>query len=204
MYSSFSKVLLILLLIVLNCSSILGQRFSASVLLGSNFAQIDGDDLAGFSKLGISAGILTEYELRPGRTLGIEMLYNQTGSKSALSFGQAPGIEYIALSYVDIPITLRINDWEIDERYYKVFAEAGLSIGRLFNTVVENSFFQDLEDDFSKTKIGFALGAGYRLTEHIAITGRYSRSINSLYKNEALLTRSLFGYFLTFRLEYKL
>jgi len=185
-------------------SSAIGQRFSASLLLGSNFAQIDGDDLAGFNKLGLSAGILTEYEIKSNRILSIEILYNQTGSKSALTFGQSPGVEYVALSYIDIPVMFRINDWEIDESYYKVFAEAGLSISRLFNTEIENSFFKGLEDDFTKTKIGFALGAGYRINNHLGITGRYSRSINSLYKNEPLLARSLRGYFLTFRLEYKL
>jgi len=181
-----------------------GQRFSASVLLGSNFAQIDGDDLAGFNKLGLSAGILTEYEIKSNRILSIEILYNQTGSKSALSFGKAPGVEYIALSYVDIPVMFRLNDWEIEDRFYKVFAEAGLSLGRLFNSELQNSFFTGLEEDFTKTKLSFALGAGFRINKQLGITGRYTRSINSLYKNDPLLVRNLYGYFLTFRLEYKL
>lgn len=180
------------------------QKFSASVLLGSNFAQIDGDDLAGFNKLGFTAGLLTEYPLTKSRTLSIELLYNQTGSKSALTFGKAPGVEFIALSYIDIPILFRINDWEIEETYYKVFAEGGLSFGRLFNTEVANSFFTGLDNDFTKNRIAFALGAGFRFNNRLGITGRYTRSINSLYKNERLLARSLFGYFLTFRLEYKL
>ena len=180
------------------------QRFGASLLLGSNFAQIDGDDLAGFNKLGISAGILTEYTLKKSRILSVELLYNQTGSKSALSIGKAPGVEYIALSYIDIPVLFRINDWEIEETYFKVFAEGGLSFGRLFNTDVQNSFFTGLDNDFTKNRVAFALGAGFRFNERIGITGRYTRSINSLYKNDNLLARSLFGYFLTFRIEYKL
>ena len=198
------QVILILALCVISYSSSYAQRFSASVLVGSNFAQIDGDDLAGFNKLGLSAGILTEYEIKSNRILTVELLYNQTGSKSALSFGRAPGVEYIALSYVDIPVLFRINDWEIDDTYHKVFIEAGLSLGRLINAEVDNSFFEGLETDFTKTKLNFALGGGLRFNRHLGFNVRYSRSINSLYENERLLARSLFGYFLTFRLEYKL
>lgn len=194
------------LLITCTCWSheILSQRFSSSVILGANFAQIDGDDFAGFNKLGLSAGLLSEYELKKSRTINIELLFNQAGSKSTLSFGLAPGVELIRLNYIDIPILFRINDWEIEERFFKVYAEGGLNVGRLFNTKIENSFFNGLENDFTKTSIGFVLGGGIRITKNLAFTGRYSRSINSLYKNQTLLARSLFGYFLTFRLEYKL
>lgn len=191
----------LLLCIVLNADA---QRFSASVLLGSNFAQIDGDDLAGFNKLGISAGILTEYELKPHMKFSVELLFNQTGSKSALSFGKAPGVEFIQTSYIDIPIIFRLNDWKINDEFYKVFLDGGLSLGRLFSTEAQNSFFTGLDTDFTKTNLAFCLGGGIRFSKQLGITGRFTRSINSLYTNDNFLARSLFGYFLTFRFEYKL
>lgn len=181
-----------------------GQRFSASALLGTNFAQIDGDDFAGFDKLGLSAGLLTTYELKKNRTLNIEILYNQSGSNSSLRLGTTPGVETIHLNYIDIPVLLRLYDWEIEDRYYKVYVEGGLKFGRLVSTRLESSFFEGFQDDFTKTSLGFTIGAGYKFTKRLAFTGRYTRDINSLYRNEVILQRSLFGYFLTFRLEYKL
>jgi len=198
------SVFFTLLLFFLVTYELSAQRFTASIILGSNFAQIDGDDLAGFSKLGLSAGFLTHYELKKNRSINIELLYNQSGSKSALSFGKSPGIEFIGLNYIDIPILFRIYDWEIEERFYKVFAEGGISIGRLFNAQFQNSFFTEFQDDFTKTSIALAGGVGFRFTERVGFTSRYTRAVNSLYKNEAILQRRLFGYFLTFRLEYKL
>lgn len=194
-------------LILVSCflvGYVYGQRFSASVILGSNFAQIDGDDFAGFDKLGISAGLLTSYELKKNRKINIELLYNQTGSNSSLRLGSTPGVETIHLNYIDIPVLFRLYDWEIEDRYYKVYVEGGLKFGRLVSTKLESSFFEGFQDDFSKTSLGFELGAGYKFTKRLAFTGRYTRDINSLYKNEVILQRSLFGYFLTFRFEYKL
>lgn len=199
------KAKFILLLICLFCyQDLSGQRFSASIVAGSNFAQIDGDDFAGFNKLGLSAGILSEYELKKGRTLNIELLFNQTGSKSTLTFGTPPGVELINLNYIDLPILMRINDWEIEDRFYKVYLDGGLRLARLFSTKFQNSFFSDFENDFTKTSLGLVIGGGIRFTNQLGFTARYTRSVNSLYKNQVILERSLFGYFLTFRLEYKL
>lgn len=193
-----------LLMIVANFNEISAQRFGANLLLGANAAQINGDDLAGYNKVGLTGGIRTDYYLKPNMSLAFELLYSERGSQSELKLGATSNILKIKLNYIEVPVMFVIHDWYIeDPGYYKVKAEAGFSYGNLFNRSSINSFFEENLEDFNSNDFSFLIGATFKINKNIGFTTRYTRSMNRLYGNE-FLVRDLFGYFLTFRFEYYL
>ena len=84
------------------------QRFKAAAILGANASQIDGDNLYGFNKLGISAGGRLSYTNDNQLDLALEMLYSQRGSAVKI-FNNSEG-DKISLNYVEIPVVLGIRD----------------------------------------------------------------------------------------------
>lgn len=181
-----------------------GQGFNAAVLTGINAAQIDGDDLAGYNKLGLHGGLKVSYFVRSKIDFSTELLFSQRGSSETLAFGLAEDRESIQLNYIELPFMITVHDWLINESYYKVRAEFGLSYSNLFNSSSQNSFFDDNISEFKSNDFSFLFGLGYRFTEKLGINVRYTRSIIPLFENPTQLTRGLFGYFVTFRFEYHL
>lgn len=181
-----------------------GQGFNAAVLSGVNAAQIDGDDLAGYNKLGMHCGLKVSYFVRSKIDFSTELLVSQRGSSETFSFGQAVDRQSIQLDYIELPVMITVHDWLIDESYYKVRAEFGFSYANLFNSSSQNSFFDSSLSEFKSNDFGFLFGLGYRFTEKLGINVRYTRSIIPLFENPTQLVRGLFGYFVTFRFEYHL
>ena len=180
------------------------QRFEGAVVFGFNASQIDGDFLAGYDKLGLTGGLKLGYGLQKPWYLSMEFLYSQRGSQSELlSDGSVP-IRKINLQYIEVPVLIQYKDWWISaEEYYKVYAEAGLSYGYLFDaSKSEGSFTIDTED-FRSHDVSYMLGVAYHLSPHWGFGFRYTRSITRLYENPDSGERDLLGYFLSFRVMYQ-
>lgn len=194
----FAKKVLLLLFIALSCTinDAKAQRFSGSAVFGLNLAQIDGDDLAGFSKLGLTGGFKLAYPLKENIDINMEMLYSQRGSTAGFGFGSS-GVNFIDLKYVELPLYVNIKDWFIeDEKYHKVKAHAGLSYAYLFDVNSSNGILNNDIDNYKRHSISYMLGVDYAFNSKIALTVRYTRAINTIYTVRAI------SYFLTFRTEY--
>jgi len=74
------RKLLLLAFLFIGISSLQAQTFQASVLLGTNFSQIDGDELQGFHKVGLNGGIRVVAKLNDRWRIGPEILYSQRGA----------------------------------------------------------------------------------------------------------------------------
>ena len=72
---------LIIALFLFNFSSAQEQRFNAGLVVGLNASQIDGDQLAGFDKLGLTAWVRGIAKLGETIDMNIEFLYSERGSK---------------------------------------------------------------------------------------------------------------------------
>lgn len=194
----FTKKVIFLLIIVFSFSlqETQAQRFKGSAVLGLNLAQIDGDDLVGFTKLGLTGGFKLAYPLRDNVDLNLEMLYSQRGSTAGFGFGG--GTEnYIDLKYLELPIYVNIKDWFFEEGdYYKVKAHAGLSYSYLFDVESSNGLINNDIDNYERHNINYILGIDYAFNSKLGLTIRYTRGFNSIYTVRAI------SYFLTVRTEY--
>jgi len=148
--------------ILIFCSvQVFSQGFDASIIGGFNASQINGDDLAGYNKLGLHGGLKVGYLIKPKLHLATELLYSQRGSSSRVSFGSPVEEVSINLSYFDMPVTVSFLDWYVEDSYYKVRADFGLSYGYLFQASAQNSFFEDDVEQFSNHDLSFLAGIAY-------------------------------------------
>ncbi len=197
----FKYILLILLFVGFNQISY-SQKFSGGLLIGFNAAQIDGDQLAGYHKLGFNTGMGISYDLENNWLVNVDFLFSQRGSRSR--YIESEPVRSLTLNYIELPVYASYQDWYIkDENFYKIQGIAGLSFGRLFG--VKNGLGEpDIgEDNFLKNDIGFLIGAKFFFNRHWGINGRYTRSILKMYRNPDDNIKSLIGYFLNFGLIYK-
>lgn len=172
------------------------QRFEGSLVLGLNLSQIDGDALAGYSKLGLTGGAKIAYPLKKNIDANLEMLFSQRGSNAAFGFGNQDN-SFVDLKYLEIPLYVNLHDWFItDEDYHKVRAHAGLNQSYLFSVSSSNGAISSDIDSYKRYNIGYLLGVSYMFTKHIGTTLRYSRAFNSITDNRAI------SYWITVRTEY--
>lgn len=150
------------------------RLFRASVWIGANAAQIDGDDLAGYDKLGINAGARVFVRLHENWQPSIGIYYSQKGSSSELIGSSDLQTKY-SLDYAQIPIMFNY----VDQR---VIFSVGLAYGQL---VRSNVIRQGLEDDgildlYKSSDFSFIGGATFFVTEKIGFTLAWERSLINL------------------------
>ncbi|MFZ1703897.1 MAG: outer membrane beta-barrel protein [Saprospiraceae bacterium] len=183
-----------------NVETAFGQNFKGSALLGFNLAQIDGDYLYGFRKIGWSAGGKISYGISKNKFMNLEFLYSERGSSVKL-FEKSPDNKY-TLRYIEIPVLFSIHDWyQEDKKYYIVRAEVGLSYGALFQLVVP---IVD-ENEFKPHDLSYVIGLGFQFTKNISLATRYTRSMFDMLDYTLPDGRDIVfrGYFITTRIEYQ-
>ncbi|MDF1698002.1 MAG: porin family protein [Saprospiraceae bacterium] len=172
------------------------QRFKGSAVFGLNLCQIDGDEIAGFSKLGLTGGFKLAYPLQDNIDLNIEMLYSQRGSTTGFGFGSM-GENYTDLQFISLPVYFNIKDWFMEEEdYHKVKAHGGLSYGYLFAVDSSNGALSNDINTYNRHNISYLLGVDYAFNSKLGLTVRYTRAFNSLVDVRAI------SYFVTVRTDY--
>lgn len=187
------------------------QRFSAAAVGGINASQIDGDQLAGFDKVGLTGGIKAVVNFESVIDLNVEFLFTQRGSKPDLFNPEYDPDITVTLNYAELPVYLTIGDWWQEEgEYHKVSAHAGVSYGRLISARTFDYFhaneesFDKLVPYFNNSDLSWLVGVSYMMSNKWGLTGRYTRGITPLLspKKHNLAIERLLSYYLTFRLEY--
>lgn len=178
------------------------QTFKAGAIIGLNASQIRGDQSAGFNKLGLVGGLRAAVEVGDKLEASLELLYSQRGSYQQVTNNNP--IEFrITTDYVSIPVAINYKDWFIeDQNYYRIHFHGGLSYGRLINSGGDDS--PSIIEQYNENDISWFGGTSYYLNEHIALTGRYTRSLNLLFEGPmtGVNSNSYLGFFLTFHLLY--
>lgn len=120
------RSLILPILVLFFSSTASAQLFKAGVALGANFAQIEGDDIGGYTKPGLHVGFTSELPLNQRWGLAFELLYSQKGSNSFLT---TAGNEFsLRYNYAEIPLLVRFHDLKGGLTF-----RAGVSLGRLVN-----------------------------------------------------------------------
>ena len=176
------------------------QQFGAGVVMGFNASQVDGDDLAGYHKLGLHLGLKSAVYLSDKLDLNIEFLYSERGSINP------DGPEKLKLQYIELPVLITFMDWlSDDELYYRLHFHGGISIGRLFQTTLvdQSGFLEQYNDLLAKNDLSAVVGFTYKINRHWGAGARYTGSFTKLSKGDGTdLLPDLRGYFLNFRVEY--
>jgi len=142
------------------------QLFDAGFVLGPSFSQIEGDDVAGYKRVGINAGVMVEINFSELIIASMEILYSQKGSSSAFFNTQEFSDDFkIIHEYVEIPIIVNYQD------------KGGMNFGaglvpayhlrsRLFTLDNEVEEYFQAPDDVKKWGLAFAVNLSYRINRY--------------------------------------
>lgn len=188
--------LLILLLSIGSLTSTSAQRFKGSLIGGFNLAQLDGDDLSGFNKIGLNTGAKVAAVLSDRWQLSLEMLFVQQGShrsRDDVYFGQ---YDDIRLNMVEAPVMISFKDW-------KFHVSTGFSYARLISYSAESPIGEDLTDTetYRDDLYFWVVGATYYFHEKWGVNLRWQRALVDLEQQEG---KTLLGRNLAIRLLYEL
>jgi hypothetical protein len=206
------------------------KQIKGVVIAGINMSQVDGDQVIGFNKVGINAGVGAIVPLAKNFSFGIETLYNQKGSYKKYSpGGDSTGTPYykLKLDYLDVPVMAYYEDKHI------ITFGLGFSWGRRVNyeeTVrgIDTIFSQYLvkgvpvivshipggdtvltQYPLKKNDWSVIISVGLRLYRHLKLNVRYSYSIASIghhdyIKQESMATwtRKMYHNVISVRLMY--
>lgn len=105
--------------------------FRAAAILGFNATQVDGDDLAGYRKLGLNAGGAAFILLPKNFSVNFEILYSQKGARASSNQLTNDVLKKIVLDYVDVPVLINYHDKDKEGNDVAIFG-----VGVIFNSLV--------------------------------------------------------------------
>lgn len=166
------------LLCVLLCLPLWGitQRgFSGQLTGGVVLAQIDGDRLAGYNKLGLQGGLAVRTRFNERWSMGLELLFTQQGSSRSLNDPAGATFEKIQLNLVEAPLLVYFADWKFE-------VGAGLSYARLINFSATDILGEDISNaqDFRNDLFFFNGDLIFNFSEQWAMGLRWSRALTNL------------------------
>lgn len=171
--------------ILLTISSLAAQKgFDLSLAAGLNAAQIAGDRLAGFDKLGINSGLKLSYRIKTNMDFSFEMLFSQKGSIAKRRAVPVGGNRMnTTLNYLDFPVYITYGDWyQSSGDYFKVGLHGGFSYSYLLGRRLNNEKIENIED-LKNFDVMALLGLHYSFTEDWTLLIRYSNSFIRIYQN---------------------
>lgn len=197
------KIILLFVLVTLGLPfTAKAQLFRAEVTGGIAGSQVSGDELSGFNKAGIYAGLGVRTSLNKEFEIGFKILYFQKGSRQRLKSDEPDSSFYLLrLNYMEVPLTLR---YAISKSFY---IEAGPSLGYLVKSSEQDEQGElNFRRPFSKFDLSITGCFGYVITENLDFNLGYFQSIVPIREHASgaiyRLNQGQFSSVLTFTLLY--
>ncbi len=197
------KLMVIFSLLMFSIQSLAQEGFRGSLFAGMTAAQLGGDSISGYNKLGLTTGLKVSYRLSDKFELNLDLSYVQKGSRESIGFSGG-GSNTTTLHYAQLPVYLTLNDWYISkDDYYKVGAFAGLSYSYLISVATNNPVLKGLENSFRKSDLGGRIGVYYSFSKRLTLRIFYTDSfLNVLEGPMVFRGNTLDSFYWTFRTEY--
>lgn len=155
-------------------SNIYSQNIGYQMLVGSNFCQIDGDQMGGYNKLGFRLGFGSFINTPKGDEIGLEITFCQKGSRTANNPDNPPPfIVRYNYNYLEVPLYYEKKLKNFGLRFalapaYLVSARADLGGG-----------FTD-QTNVRKLELSGIIGPSYKLNDNLSFYAHYQYSIASI------------------------
>ncbi|MBN9484288.1 MAG: hypothetical protein BGO70_12375 [Bacteroidetes bacterium 43-93] len=171
------------------------NTFFGGPVVGANFAQVDGDNYAGYHKVGMNVGGIVYARFGESFAGSMEILYSQRGSRSNGAKGvvNVPGVSQINkygidLNYAEVPLMFHI----FDKR--RSHAGFGFSYSQLVSSketvVTDVQKFNDTATfdryPFKKYDVNFLIGGSLRLYKGLFLNVRFQYSLAPVRKDTYL------------------
>lgn len=164
------------------------RTFYGGLIVGANFTQLDGDNYAGYHKVGINAGGIVYTRFDEHFAASIEILYSQKGARGHKE-QQGPSGAYIKsydvrLNYAEVPLQLCYFDRR------KSHFGAGLSISRLVSVKETGDALlipAPVDFDkypFKKMDYNFIIGGSLHLIKGLFLNARFQYSLVPVRKGD--------------------
>jgi len=189
------REILLCLLMLLSAPGV-AQTFRASLLAGMNLSQVDGDDLRGFHRPGVNAGLRVVALLGDKWRVGPELLFSQQGAVRNQGAEGTGSIESLRFQTLELPLMLYYKDW-------RLIAGAGASYQRLIDYRIIDTGGRDISSTLPLTQhwVALQLGLTLQLSPKVGFNFRWSRHFNDLQTGTSPRLR---GRTLTLRITYTL
>lgn len=150
------------------------QVYNANIIVGANFSQLDGDQFAGYNKLGLNLGIAISRKVNGPWSAGFELTYSQKGSKKVLDPDIIEPSLLIAYHYVEVPLLAK---YEFRKKFHFY---AGPSIGAVVYNKRDDNGIISKEEELNRTELALHMGGSYQLSERWYVDLRHVNSLLSV------------------------
>jgi hypothetical protein len=157
------------------------RLFYAGLIGGANFCQVDGDNFAGYHRIGLNVGGIGYFQLPKHLAISWEILYSQKGAKSDVvrysNLDSTLILKYdIVANYAEIPLMLNY----FDKR--KSHVGMGVSYSRLVASSESSKTSAPIAADlnkypFRKDNFDFLIGAQLHLAKGLYLNIRFQYSL---------------------------
>lgn len=199
----------LLLIAVISVQSVNGQRIMGAAIVGLNATQVDGDEVYGYKKFGLNAGVSAIVPFNNKWSVSVENIYSEKGARQRARYLDSLDGSYgLKLNYVEIPVMLHFTDKDI------VTFGAGLSWGRLVKVWEQRNGYEmpatTLESGiYRNSDLNLLLDVRFRVFERLRFNTRYAYSIRPIATREIIDSktgrpniRDQYNGLFTFRLIY--
>lgn len=154
--------------------------FQPVIIAGFNAAQIEGDDIRGYRRLGANVGGGVFIKLPKDFSVAIEILYSMKGAKTSVNQAVNFSDVRISMDYIDLPISA---NYTLDNRII-------FGLGAIVNTLVRyNEEWDFVVQDYVGSRFGieFMANATFKFTSWFGVNARMSYSLTNINKGRVIL-----------------
>lgn len=173
------------------------KRFTAGMIGGITFSQLDGDNYTGYDRRSLFGGLKVSAFLNQKLSFEVNLLFIQKGASienEEIDFRVSfPKNRWIHLSYAEVPFLLSLKPHGYDS---KLYFEGGIAFGKLIETKIQENIrdftqvsFDQIKSDFKPIDISAIIGIGSYLNKNVSLGLRISYGLNKFYTNPDPITR---------------
>jgi hypothetical protein len=210
------RYLFMFFLLLALCPQLTAQRFKGAIMGGMNIAQVDGDEVVGYKRVGGHFGLAAILPIK-NWDITLETVFNQKGAHEkpqydfydSLNSLHYTGEYNLRLNYVEVPLMAHYTDKD------RITAGLGFSYGRLvsYSEVEHGGDVPPYSDtvEFNKNDFNFLVDIQLKIWKQLKFNVRFVYSIipirertfhDTFYEIKDPWTRKQYNNMLTFRLVY--